>query len=77
MTVPVVYGDRLAGIYGYAQVNIPWESTENFVWRAVLTVAAVITVMVLLAWLLLFRTVHRASATLRSQSEENRAPGAA
>ena len=39
--------------------------------RTVVTVAAVITVMVLLAWLLLFRTVHRASSTLRSQSDEN------
>ena len=26
--VPVVYGDRLAGVYGFAQVNIPWEETD-------------------------------------------------
>ncbi len=71
VTVPVVYGDRLAGVYGFAQVNIPWETTETAVWRAVLTVAAVITVIALLAWLLLFRTVHRASGTLRSQASEN------
>ncbi len=72
VTVPVAYGDRLAGVYGFAQVNIPWGSTEAFVWKAVLTVAAVTMVMVLLAWLLLFRTVHRASATLHAQSEENK-----
>ena len=71
VTVPVVYGDRLAGVYGFAQVNVPWESTESTVWRAVLTVAAVISVIALLAWLLLYRTVHRASATLRSQASEN------
>ena len=71
VTVPVVYGDRLAGVYGYAQVNIPWDATEAAVWRAVLTVAAVIAVIALLAWLLLYRTVHRASGTLRSQASEN------
>ena len=36
VTVPVVYGDRLAGVYGFAQVNIPWETAEASVWRAVL-----------------------------------------
>ncbi len=72
VTVPVVYGDRLAGIYGYAQVDIPWDSTQAFIARTVVTVAAVITIMVLLAWLLLFRTVHRASSSLRSQSAENK-----
>lgn len=71
VTVPVVYGDRLAGVYGFAQVNIPWETTEASVWRAVLTVAAVIAVIALLAWLLLYRTVHRASSTLRTQATEN------
>jgi diguanylate cyclase (GGDEF)-like protein len=71
VTVPIVYGDRLAGNYGFAQVNIPWETTETFVWRTVLTIAGVIAIFALLAWLLLFRTVHRASATLRSQAEEN------
>jgi diguanylate cyclase (GGDEF)-like protein len=71
VTVPVVYGDRLAGVYGFAQVNIPWESAEAAVWRAVLTVAAVIAVIALLAWLLLYRTVHRASSTLRTQATEN------
>jgi diguanylate cyclase (GGDEF)-like protein len=71
VTVPVVYGDRLAGVYGFAQVNLPWEETEALLWRSVITVAAVITIIALLAWLLLFRTMHRASSTLRSQAEEN------
>ena len=71
VTVPVIYGDRLAGVYGFAQVSIPWEETANLLWRSVITVAAVIIIIALLAWLLLFRTMHRASSTLRTQAEEN------
>ncbi len=71
VTVPVVYGDRLAGAYGIAEVHIPWDEKEAVVERAVLTVAAVIAVAALLAWLLLFRTVHRTSFTLRTQADEN------
>ena len=29
VTVPVVYGDRLAGVYGFAQVNIPWDDDRG------------------------------------------------
>ena len=47
------------------------EETTQLLWRSVVTVAAVIIVIALLAWLLLYRTVHRASATLRTQAEEN------
>ncbi|HEX5016151.1 MAG TPA: diguanylate cyclase, partial [Actinomycetes bacterium] len=71
VTVPVIYGDRLSGVYGFAQVSIPWQETAQLLWRSVVTVAAVIVVIALLAWLLLYRTVHRASSTLRSQAEEN------
>lgn len=71
VTVPVVYGDRLSGVYGFAQVNIPWDETEQLLWRSVITVAAVIVIIALLAWLLLFRTMHRASSTLRTQAQEN------
>ena len=71
VTVPVIYGDRLSGVYGFAQVSIPWEETANLLWRSVITVAAVIAIIALLAWLLLFRTMHRASSTLRTQAEEN------
>ncbi|MFL6181936.1 MAG: putative bifunctional diguanylate cyclase/phosphodiesterase [Actinomycetes bacterium] len=71
VTVPVIYGDRLSGVYGYAQVDLPWEDTANLLWRSLITVAAVIVVIALLAWLLLFRTVHRASSTLREQAQEN------
>lgn len=71
VTVPVIYGDRLSGVYGFAQVDLPWEETANLLWRSLITVAAVIVVIALLAWLLLFRTVHRASSTLREQAEEN------
>ena len=70
VTVPVIYGDRLSGVYGYAQVDVPWEETSTLLARSLITVAAVITVIALLAWLLLFRTVHRASATLQKQTEE-------
>jgi diguanylate cyclase (GGDEF)-like protein len=69
--VPVIYGDRLSGVYGYAQVELPWEETTQLVWRSVITVAAVIIVIALLAWLLLYRTVHRASTTLTRQAAEN------
>ena len=39
--------------------------------RAVITAAAVLAVILLLAWLLLYRTVHRASRRLREQADEN------
>jgi diguanylate cyclase (GGDEF)-like protein len=71
VTVPVVYGDRLTGAYGIAEVQLPWDATEQLIWRSVVTIAAVMTVITLLAWLLLYRTVHRASSTLRRQAEEN------
>jgi diguanylate cyclase (GGDEF)-like protein len=69
--VPVVYGDPLSGVYGFAQVELPWEETTQLVWRSVITVAAVIIVIALLAWLLLYRTVHRASTALTTQAQEN------
>jgi diguanylate cyclase (GGDEF)-like protein len=71
VTVPVTYGDRLSGVYGFAQVDVPWDETASLLARSLVTVAAVIVVIALLAWLLLFRTVHRASATLQKQAEEN------
>jgi diguanylate cyclase (GGDEF)-like protein len=71
VTVPVLYGDRLSGVYGFAQVSVPWDGTEAAVWRSVLLLAGAITVIALLAWLLLFRTMHGASSTLRDQAEEN------
>lgn len=69
--VPVTYGDRYGGVYGVAQVEIPWDDTESFIQRSVIMVSAVILVILLLAWLLLFRTVHRASSRLRDQADEN------
>jgi len=71
VTVPVIYGDRLSGVYGFAQVDLPWDETSTLLARSLITVAAVVVVIALLAWLLLFRTVHRASATLQKQAEEN------
>jgi len=69
--VPVTYGDSYAGAHGIAVVEIPWTATQQFVANAVLTIAGVVAVILLLAWLLLYRTVHRASRRLREQSEEN------
>lgn len=69
--VPVTYGDRYGGVYGIAEVRVPWDSTEQFLGRSVLIVSAVIVIILLLAWLLLFRTVHRASRRLREQAAEN------
>jgi diguanylate cyclase (GGDEF)-like protein len=71
VTVPVIYGDRLSGVYGFAQVDIPWKETSTLLARSLMTVAAVVVIIVLLAWLLLYRTVHRASSTLQTQAEEN------
>lgn len=69
--VPVHYGDVYAGARGLAAVEIPWDATQSFSQKAVITVGAVIVVILLLAWLLLYRTVHRASRRLRDQAEEN------
>jgi diguanylate cyclase (GGDEF)-like protein len=52
-------------------IELPWEATEQFVQRAVITASAVLVVILLLAWLLLYRTVHRASRRLREQADEN------
>ena len=62
---------QYAGAYGVAAIEIPWAATQQFVAKAVLTIAGVVAVILLLAWLLLYRTVHRASRKLREQSEEN------
>ena len=69
--VPVNYGDSLGGLRGVAEVGLPWAQTQRLVQQATLTVAAVIAVVLLAAWLLLYRTVHRASTSLRRQSTEN------
>src|SRR3954453_17808512 len=31
VTVPVVYGDRLTGAYGIAEVQLPWDATEQLI----------------------------------------------
>lgn len=69
--VPVTYGDRYSGSFGVAEVELSWTQTESLVRQAAGLVAGVILVVLLLAWLLLFRTVHQASTTLREQSVEN------
>lgn len=69
--VPVTYGDRYGGVYGIAAIEIPWDDTQSFIQNSVIKMAAIIVVILLLAWLLLFRTVHRASQRLRDQAEEN------
>ncbi|HVQ89242.1 MAG TPA: EAL domain-containing protein [Actinomycetes bacterium] len=69
--VPVTYGDDYTGAIGVAVVELPWEATQQFVRKSVLTVSAVVAVILMLAWLLLYRTVHRASRKLRDQADEN------
>jgi diguanylate cyclase (GGDEF)-like protein len=69
--VPVNYGDSLGGLRGVAEVGLPWAQTQRLVQQATLSVAAVIAIVLLAAWLLLYRTVHRASTSLRRQSTEN------
>ena len=68
--VPVLYG-AAGDLRGVAEVRIPWAATQHLVRQATLVVAALIAVVLLCAWLLLFRTVHRASTSLRQQSSEN------
>jgi len=69
--VPVTYGEDLVGAYGVAEVSMPWSSTEQLIRKSTVTVAAIIVTVLLLAWLLLYRTVHRASTRLRQQSLDN------
>jgi diguanylate cyclase len=69
--VPVTYGDRYGGVYGVASIEIPWDGTDAFIQHSVLKMSAIILVILLLAWLLLFRTVHRATQRLRDQAAEN------
>jgi diguanylate cyclase (GGDEF)-like protein len=69
--VPVTYGDSYAGVYGVAEVNLPWGDTQALVRNSTITVAALTLTVLLLAWLLLYRTVHRASTRLRQQAVDN------
>ncbi|MFZ0324701.1 MAG: bifunctional diguanylate cyclase/phosphodiesterase [Actinomycetes bacterium] len=69
--VPISYGDEYAGTYGVAEVNLPWADTQALIRNSTLTVAALIATVLLLAWLLMYRTVHRASTRLRQQSVDN------
>lgn len=71
--VPVTYRSDFAGtsVYGVAQVNMPWANSQALIRRSILTVALLIVGILLLAWLLLYRTVHRASTRLRQQALDN------
>jgi diguanylate cyclase (GGDEF)-like protein len=69
--VPVTYGDSYAGTYGVAEVQLPYDATQAFLRHGVLVMSALILVVLLLAWLLLYRTVHRASTRLRQQAVDN------
>ena len=69
--VPVDYGNGAGGVRGIAEVNLPWGQTQTLVRQATITIAGIIAIGLLAAWLLLYRTVHRASDRLRRQSDEN------
>jgi len=69
--VPVTYGDAFSEPYGVANVKLPYAATQSLLRDAVVLMSALIMVALLLAWLLLFRTVHRASTALRAQALEN------
>ena len=69
--VPVTYGDAFSEPYGVANVQLPYAATQSLLRDAVVLMSALIMVALLLAWLLLFRTVHRASTALRAQALEN------
>ena len=59
--VPVTYGDRYGGVYGVAQVEIPWATPRRSFAIGDHGVGGDLRRSLLLAWLLLFRVVHRAS----------------
>jgi diguanylate cyclase (GGDEF)-like protein len=69
--VPVTYGDAFSQPYGVANVQLPYAATESLLRDAVVLMSSLIMVALLLAWLLLYRTVHRASTVLRAQALEN------
>ncbi len=69
--VPVTYGDAFSQPYGVANVQLPYAATESLLRDAVVLMSSLIMVALLLAWLLLYRTVHRASTVLRAQAREN------
>jgi diguanylate cyclase (GGDEF)-like protein len=65
---PIVIGDQVQGV---AEVGIPYASTQHRQQRALLVLALLIFGAFGIAWLLMFRTVHRASQRLREQAVEN------
>ncbi|HUW15580.1 MAG TPA: EAL domain-containing protein, partial [Actinomycetes bacterium] len=69
--VPVTYGDAFGQPFGVANVQLPYAATESLLRDAVVLMSSLIMVALLLAWLLLYRTVHRASTVLRAQAREN------
>ncbi len=71
--VLVVYTPIQSGrlVEGVAEVAIPYASTQSRQQRTILTMALVVFGTFLIAWLLMFRTVHRASRRLRDQAVEN------
>jgi diguanylate cyclase len=67
--VPVMY-ERTSPT-GVAEVVLSYDETAAAIHREVLTILYVTAGGLALVWLLLFRTVHRASRRLRTQASEN------
>jgi diguanylate cyclase len=65
---PIQTGHTVAGV---AEVALPYAPTQSRQDRTILTMALVVFGTFLIAWLLMFRTVHRASRRLREQAVEN------
>ena len=68
---PVDVGSVGSSVQGVAEVGIPYASTQDRQQRSIATLALVVFGTFLIAWLLMFRTVHRASQRLREQAVEN------
>jgi len=58
-------------VLGVAEVAIPYASTQDRQHRSIVILALVVFGTFVIAWLFMFRTVHRASRRLRDQAEEN------
>jgi len=67
--VPVMY-DRTSPA-GVAEIVLSYDETAAAIHREVLTILYATAGGLALVWLLLFRTVHRASRRLRTQASEN------
>jgi diguanylate cyclase len=69
--VPVFTGPVTAGPTGVAEVVLSYDETAQMISQGTRTILYVVLGGLALVWLLLFRTVHKASRRLRMQASDN------